>query len=347
MRASRDPRTPARHDNLGRCLVTGGAGFIGSNLVEALMAGAATVRVFDSFVTGIRENLDGLDVEVVEGDLADPGAVRAATEGVDTVFHLGALNSATRSFVDPAATYAANATGTVNVLLAARERCVARLVYASSSSVYGPVDELPMVESMPTRPISPYGASKLAGESSVIAFHRSFGVPGVALRFFNVYGPRQRPDSEYAAVVPRFMTAALSGRPLRVFGDGEQIRDFTYVDDIVAANLAAAAAPVQSLGRAFNISGGQPCTVNEFAKAVVEAVATAGGTAPAAPVEHTIPRAGDVRDSIADPTAARSILSYEPMVGLEEGIRRTLVWFREREGATSADVTPGSNLSGA
>jgi len=323
--------------------VTGGAGFIGSNLVGELTRRGAAVRVFDNFVTGARANLDGLDVEVIEGDLTDPAAVRRAMERVDIVFHLGALGSATRSFVDPAATHATNATGTVNVLLAARERCVARLVYASSSSVYGPVDVMPMVESMPTRPISPYGASKLAAESSVVAFHRSFGLPAVALRFFNVYGPRQRPDSEYAAVVPRFLTAALAGRPLRIYGDGDQIRDFTFVDDVVAANLAAATAPSKALGRVFNIVGGDPCTVNELARAVKEAVAAQFGAGMDAPLEHVGPRAGDIRDSVADTTAACAVLGYEPQGTLEDGVRRTVAWFRGQTRVTPAAANARRN----
>jgi UDP-N-acetylglucosamine/UDP-N-acetyl-alpha-D-glucosaminouronate 4-epimerase len=314
-------------------LVTGGAGFIGSNLVRELLAGGAAVRVFDDFSTGRRENLADVadDVEVVEGDLRDPEAVARAMAGVSRVFHQGAVPSVFRSVKDPVTSHHANATGTLNVLIAARDAGVNRVVYASSSSVYGNVEELPARESLPTRPISPYGVSKLAGERYVGAFAATYGMAAVSLRYFNVFGPRQDPASEYAAVVPRFVTAALRGEPVVIFGDGEQSRDFTFVGDVVAANLLAADAVAPAWGGAFNVAYGDRHTVNQLFQ-MVQRLAEVD---PVPPVREP-PRPGDVRDSQADITQARDVLGYEPRWSFEEGIRLTVEWFRKLEGSSGS-----------
>ncbi len=227
------------------CLVTGGAGFIGSNLVRELLSRGFGVRVLDNLSTGRRENLSDVDgdVEVIEGDVRHLATVGRATEGVARVFHEAAIPSVARSVAAPLASHEANATGTLNVLIAARDAGAERVVYASSSSVYGDADRLPVTEDVPPRPISPYAVSKLAGEHYLAAFHASYGLPTVALRYFNVFGPRQDPASEYAAVVPRFATAALRGEPVTIYGDGEQSRDFTFVADVVEANILASEAP--------------------------------------------------------------------------------------------------------
>jgi nucleoside-diphosphate-sugar epimerase len=285
------------------CLITGGAGFIGSNLAEALLARGMRVRVFDDFSTGRRVNLEDLqgDLDVVEGDLRDAAAVREAVRGCSVVFHEGAIPSVARSVADPAASNQVNVTGTLNVLIAARDEGVKRLVFASSSSAYGNAKKLPVTEDQPSNPISPYGVSKLAGERYLTSFHASYGLPAIALRYFNVFGPRQDPASEYAAVVPRFVTASLEGRPVTIFGDGEQMRDFTYVGDVVAANLCAAEAGVDALGRWYNIAGGNPNTVNTLLQTIQGLVPTE----PAAAV-HEPPRVGDIRESFADVSAAEA-----------------------------------------
>ncbi len=300
-------------------LVTGGAGFIGSNLVRALLERGDDVRVLDNFSTGRRGNLAGLEkeVEVVEGELRSYERVHAAVRGCELVFHLGALGSVPRSVQDPLTTSAVNVEGTMNVLLAARDEGVRRVVFASSSSVYGNAPELPLRESMATDPISPYGVAKLAAERYCVSFSRVYhSFETVVLRYFNVFGPRQDPTSQYAAVVPLFITAIAAGRPVTIFDDGEQSRDFTYVDNVVAANLRAADAEGVS-GRILNISAGTPTTVNELAETISRLL---GKT-----LEKTyLPaRPGDLRDSWADPTEARDALGWEAHVGLEDGLRLT------------------------
>jgi UDP-glucose 4-epimerase len=302
-----------------RVLVTGGAGFIGSNLVRALLARGDEVRVLDNFSTGNRANLAGLsqDVELVEGELRSYERVHNAVRGVEVVFHLGALGSVPRSVQDPLTSGAVNVEGTLNVLLAARDEGVRRVVFASSSSVYGNQPVLPLEESMAPDPISPYGVAKLAAERYCVSFARVYSsFETVALRYFNVFGPRQDPRSQYAAVVPLFLTAVGAGEPVTIFDDGEQSRDFTYVDNVVAANLLAADAAGAS-GRIFNVSSGAPASVNELAEAI--------GRLLDKPVERTYlpPRAGDLRDSWADVSSAREVLGFEPSVSLEEGLRRT------------------------
>jgi UDP-glucose 4-epimerase len=301
-----------------RVLVTGGAGFIGSNLVRALLEQGDDVRVLDNFSTGARANLAGLDVEVVEGELRSYERVHNAVRGTEVVFHLGALGSVPRSVQDPLTSSAVNVEGTLNVLLAARDEGIRRVVFASSSSVYGNQPQLPLHESMAPDPISPYGVAKLAAERYCVSFSRVYhSFETVVLRYFNVFGPRQDPTSQYAAVVPLFITAIAAGEPVTIFDDGAQSRDFTYIDNIVAANLLAADASGVS-GRIFNVSAGVPASVNEMADAI--------GRLLGKPVErrHLPPRPGDLRDSWADVGEARSGLGFEPTVSLEEGLERTI-----------------------
>jgi UDP-N-acetylglucosamine/UDP-N-acetyl-alpha-D-glucosaminouronate 4-epimerase len=302
-----------------KVLVTGGAGFIGSNLVRGLLARGDDVRVLDNFSTGSRRNLDGLehDVEVVEGELRSYERVHNAVRGVEIVFHLGALGSVPRSVQDPLTSSAVNVEGTLNVQLAARDEGVRRVVFASSSSIYGNQDQLPLHESMAPDPISPYGVAKLAAERYCVSFSRVYdSFETVVLRYFNVFGPRQDPTSQYAAVVPLFITAIAAGQPVTIFDDGEQSRDFTYVDNVVAANILAADAEGAN-GRIFNVSGGAPTSVNELADAI--------GRLLDRPVERNyLPaRPGDLRNSWADVSEARNLLGFDPKVDLEDGLRRT------------------------
>lgn len=304
--------------------MTGGAGFIGSNLAMALLQGGSEVRVLDDFSTGRRRNLDEVqdDVEVLEGDVRDPAAVREAVRGVSRVFHQAAIPSVVRSVVDPVSSHAANATGTLNVLMACRDEGVERVVYASSSSIYGDTTALPIAETTTPRPLSPYGVSKLAGEAYMSAFNASYGMATVALRYFNVFGPRQDPSSEYAAVVPRFITATLAGEPVRIYGDGEQSRDFTFVGDVVAANLLAAEAGEEAWGGAFNIAYNDRHTVKELLAAVQALVP---GEHP--PPVFEPPRPAEVLHSQADTSLAEMVLGYRPVYSFEEGLRRTVEWF--------------------
>jgi len=300
-----------------RVLVTGGAGFIGSNLVRALVERGDSVRVLDNFSTGNRGNLVELDVEVIEGELRSYERVHNAVRGVEVVFHLGALGSVPRSVQDPLTSGAVNVEGTLNVLLAARDEGVRRVVYSSSSSIYGSAGDLPRTEPMAPDPISPYGVAKLAAERYCVSFSRVYeSFESVVLRYFNVFGPRQSPFSQYAAVVPRFISAIAAGEPITIEGDGEQSRDFTYVSNVVEATIAAAEAPGTS-GRIFNVASGSPASVNQVADAI--------GRILGKPVERrqAPPRAGDIRDSWADVSAAREALGYETTVGLEEGLRLT------------------------
>jgi UDP-glucose 4-epimerase len=300
-----------------KVLVTGGAGFIGSNLAKALREAGDEVRVLDNFSTGSRANLDGLGVEIVEGELRSYERVHNAVRGVEVVYHLGALGSVPRSVQDPLTSSAVNIEGTLNVLLAARDEGVRRVVFSSSTSVYGTSAARPTREDSPLDPISPYGVAKLAAERYCSAFSRVYDAfETVVLRYFNVFGPRQSPSSQYAAVVPLFITAIAEGRPVTIHGDGEQSRDFTFVDNVVAATIAAAGAPGAS-GRAFNVAGGDPASVNRVADTI--------GAILGRPVEKdfTASRPGDIRDSWADLSAAREVLGYEPSISLEDGLRRT------------------------
>jgi UDP-glucose 4-epimerase len=305
--------------------VTGGGGFIGSNLVRALLERGDDVRVLDNFSTGNRANLADLAeaVEVVEGELRSYERVHAATRGVEVVFHQGALPSVPRSVQDPLTTAAVNTEGTLNVLLAARDESVRRVVFASSSSVYGNSDELPRVETQNPDPISPYGVSKLAAERYCVSFSRVYPLETVALRYFNVFGPNQDPSSQYAAVVPKFITAVADGRPVPIYGDGEQQRDFTFVSNVVEANLIAADAAGVS-GTIVNVATGRATSVDELADTI--------GTILGLPVARELhpARTGDIRDSYADVMRARELLGWEARVGLEDGLRIAAEAFLDR-----------------
>ena len=311
---------------MATCLVTGGAGFIGSNLVEALLGRGERVRVLDDFSTGRRENLEraeswrsgGAALELIEGDLCDPGLCERAMAGVDHVLHQAAIPSVPRSVSDPVSTNAVNVSGTLGLLEAAKRARVRRFVFASSSSVYGESPALPKVETMPPDPISPYGLQKLAAESYCRLYHRLYGLPTVALRYFNVFGPRQNPHSEYAAVIPKFIGAVRDGRVATVYGDGEQTRDFNYVANVVAANLRACSAPEEACGRAYNIACGERITLNVLLERIGKVLARE------ASARHEPARAGDIRHSLADISAARQALGYEPSVGFLDGLRLTV-----------------------
>ena len=313
---------------MSRVLVTGGAGFIGSNLVAALLERGDDVRVLDNFSTGSRGNLAALgrEVEVVEGDLRSYERVHTAVRGVEVVFHQGALGSVPRSVQDPLTSTAVNVEGTLNVLLAARDEGIRRVVAASSSSVYGDGGTFPRVESQAPNPLSPYAVAKLAAERFCVSFTRVYGLETVTLRYFNVFGPRQDPTSQYAAVVPRFIEAIAAGRPVTVHGDGGQSRDFTYVENVVRANLLAAEAPGAE-GRVLNVAAGASVTVSEVADTI--------GRLLAREVEKTYGPAqpGDVRESWADVSAAREAIGYAPSVGFEEGLERTIEAMTATKGA--------------
>jgi nucleoside-diphosphate-sugar epimerase len=306
-------------------LVTGGAGFIGSNIVHQLVARGKAVRVLDNFSTGQRENLAGVAdrIELIEGDLRDPDSCRGAVDGVDYVLHQGAIPSVQRSVDDPFTTNDANITGTLNLLIAARDAGVRRVVYASSSSVYGDSPTLPKHETMTPRPKSPYAVSKLTAEYYCQAFTEVYGLETVSLRYFNVFGPRQDPTSHYAAVIPIFITALLQGQPVTVHGDGLQSRDFTYVSNNVEANLLAATAPDVS-GGVFNIACGKRYTLLELLDVLANIIEVK--------VEkvHTEPRPGDVRHSLASISQAEAQLGYQMSVDFEEGLLRTVAWYRHR-----------------
>lgn len=301
-----------------RILVTGGAGFIGSHIAHRLLQEGHEVRVLDSFATGRRANLDVLDgVELIEGDVRSYERAHTAVRGCEMVLHEAALPSVPRSIQDPLTSAAVNTTGTLNVLLAARDAGVRRVVFASSSSVYGASDTLPKDEELPTAPISPYAVSKLAAEGYCRAFSSVYELECVALRYFNVFGPRQDPASQYAAVIPRFITAALEGRPPTVFGDGEQSRDFTFIDNVVAANLLALTAP-GAVGEVFNVACGERYTLNHLLRVIAEIVGTT------VEAEYLPARAGDVRHSQAAIDKARRLLGYAPHVGFVDGVRATV-----------------------
>lgn len=304
-------------------LVTGGAGFIGSNLVEALLARGEQVRVLDNFSTGRRENLENLsgELEVIEGDVTDLATVRSAIQGVEYVFHEAAIASVHRSVADPISTDRTNALGTLNVLWAAHEAEVRRVVYAASSSAYGEASGN-IKEDHRTHPISPYGVSKLAGELYCSAFYSTYGLETVALRYFNVFGPRQDPTSEYSAVIPRFISAILAGRQPTIYGDGEQTRDFTYVANIVDGNLRALTSP-DAAGQSLNLATGSRISLNQLANTLGEILAV-----PVQP-EYAPTRPGDIRHSSADIARASQVLGYTPVVDFRLGLERTVTWFRQ------------------
>jgi UDP-glucose 4-epimerase len=301
-----------------KALVTGGGGFIGSTLVRALLERGATVRVLDNFSTGNRGNLTDVwdDIEIVEGELRSYERVHAAMRGIELVFHEAALPSVPRSVQDPLTTSAVNVDGTLNVLLAARDEGVRRIIFASSSSVYGDGGELPRREEGATNPASPYAVSKLAAERYCTSFAKIYGLETVSLRYFNVFGPAQDPRSQYAAVVPRFITAVASGQPVLIYGDGDQSRDFTYVENVVDANLLAAGAEGVA-GAVINVATGASTTVNELADLIGEVLNQSVLR------EFAPPRPAEVRASWASVETARQLLAWEPSVGLREGLQST------------------------
>ncbi|MBI3648211.1 MAG: NAD-dependent epimerase/dehydratase family protein [Actinobacteria bacterium] len=307
-----------------KALVTGAAGFIGSRLAARLVGDGHEVLGLDDLSEGRPDNLDdAAGMDFVRADLRDPEAVERAARGCDVIFHQGAKRSVPRSLVQPVLTTEVNVVGTLNVLLAARA-AGSRVVCASSGSVYGDQDSFPLREDMVPRPRSPYAASKLAGEAYAGAAWASLGVRAVSLRYFNVYGPHQDPASEYAAVIPLFIAACLAGSRPTIHGDGEQARDFTYVEDVVEANLRAAQAPELAFGRAFNVGGGgEPTSINRLLAIVAELT----GADPD-PIREPA-RAGDVRHTAADMTLAGQVLGHRPSVDLREGLRRTVEWFRD------------------
>ena len=304
------------------CLVTGGAGFIGSHLVDALLCRGDRVRVLDNFSTGLAENLADVRtrIELIEGDITDLETVRRAADGIEVVYHQAALASVPRSIADPLATHEACATGTLHVLLAAREAGTKRVVYAASSSVYGNNPTLPRREDDPLMPLSPYAVAKLCGEQYCAAFTQVYRFETVRLRYFNIFGPRQRPDSPYAAVIPRFLDSMGAGKSPTIHGDGCQSRDFTYIDNAVQANILAATTPGIG-GRVYNIACGSRLTLVELVAGLNEILGTH-----IMPI-HVEPRPGDVKHSQADISRARTDLGYEPRVGWREGLERTARYF--------------------
>jgi len=305
-------------------LVTGGAGFIGSNLVEALVQRGERVRVFDDFSTGEMANLAAVkdQIEVLQGDLRDMAAVRRAVDGVTHISHQAALRSVPRSVDDPMSTDLVNTHGTLQLLVAAREaKTVRRVVYASSSSAYGDSPALPKIEDQTPAPISPYAVAKLAAEHYCRTFSHLYGLETVSLRYFNVFGPKQSPESKYAAVVPLFMRAALKGEPVIIHGDGEQSRDFTYIDNVVQANLLSLSTPGVG-GEVFNVACNSRHSVLEIARTVEKLLGHK------ITIEHTPPRSGDVRHTQASIEKAERLLRYHPTVGFEEGMRRTFEYVR-------------------
>ena len=307
----------------GIWLVTGGAGFIGSNLVRALLAEGRRVRVLDNFMTGFRANLEEVlaDIDLVEGDIRDPEACRRACSGAEVVFHQAALPSVPRSMDDPRTSFHCNTVGTHNMLMAARDGGAGRFILAASSSAYGASEELPKRESMPVRPMSPYAADKACGEIYAAAFSRAFGLQTISLRYFNIFGPRQDPTNQYAGVIAAFAAAMIRGRRPTLYGDGTQSRDFTFVRNVVHANLLAAKVP-EIRGEVVNVGCGESINLNDMVALFNKSLGTR-----LEPV-YAPPRAGDVWHSLADVAAARALLGYEPQVRFAEGLARTIDWYR-------------------
>lgn len=305
-------------------LVTGGAGFIGSNLADALIAQGGAVRIIDNFVTGYRENLEEIsgDFDFIEGDLNDETKLRRALEGVEVVFHEAALPSVPRSVANPKETHEACVNATFKLLVAAKDAGVRRLIYAASSSAYGDQPTLPKVETMSPEPLSPYAAAKLMGEYYCQVFTRVYGLETICLRYFNVFGPRQDPSSEYSGVISRFVDALLTGKTPIIYGDGEQTRDFTYIANVVNANLRAAET-TKGIGEVMNAANGDRVTLNELLE-VLKKITGKDSVA----AEYREGRTGDVKHSQAGNERARECLNYEKLVGLEEGLRRTIEWWK-------------------
>jgi len=307
-----------------KILVSGGAGFIGSHISEALVRAGHRVRVLDNFYSGRLKNLSAVkaDVEVFRGDCADLRAARRASRGVEVVYHEAAIPSVARSVDDPALSHAANATGTLSLLMAARDAGVRRFIYAGSSSIYGDSPELPKRESMTPRPQSPYAVAKLAGEHYLSVFCRLFGMEGLTLRYFNVFGPRQDPSSPYSGVISRFATALIAGDTPVLYGDGRQSRDFTYVENVVRGNMLALRAKAAH-GQAINVATGRRVSLLELLHAI------ARDTGRPARATKQPARPGDIRHSLADIRLAKKLLGYRPTVDFETGLRRTLAWYKE------------------
>ena len=309
-----------------KVLVTGGAGFIGSHIVEALLNEGHEVRVLDSFSTGKKENLVPFlsQIELIYGDLRDFETVQEVVEGVDIAFHIAAIPSVIRSIEDPMTTNNVNVVGTLNLLEASRRAGVRRVVYASSSSVYGDTPRLPRREEDPPSPLSPYALQKLTSERYCNLYFHLYGLETVILRYFNIFGPRQDPGSIYSGVVSRFITSLINKEPPVIYGDGEQSRDFTFVENAVQATILAAVVP-EAKGQTFNVATGKRYSVNHL----WEVIRDLGGSR--LKPQYTNPRPGDIRHSQADISRAKMTLGYEPKVDLEEGLRRTLVWYRQRK----------------
>jgi nucleoside-diphosphate-sugar epimerase len=307
-----------------KVLVTGGAGFIGSNLADELIRRGARVVILDNFSTGFRENLDEItgDFDLVEGDLNDDAALARALDGCEIVFHQAALPSVPRSVDDPAETHQACVNGTFNLLLKARDSGVRRLIYAASSSAYGDQPTLPKVETMRAEPLSPYAAAKLMGEYYCSVFNRVYGLETFSLRYFNVFGPRQNPSSMYSGVISRFIDAMMTGKRPIIYGDGEQSRDFTYIANVVDANIKAALAETGS-GNVINVANGERISLNELLNVLKKLTGSEGVSA-----DHQPARKGDVVHSQADNSLAVKLLGYQKLVGLEEGLSKTIDWWK-------------------
>ena len=308
-------------------LVTGGAGFIGSHLTEALLQEGHSVRVLDDFSTGRRENLifgkEYPSLKIIEGDIRNLAVCQKAMKGIEHVFHQAALPSVQRSVEDPLGSNAVNAGGTLNILFAAREETVKRVIYASSSSIYGDTPTLPKLEEMPANPLSPYALQKYIGEQYCRLFYQLYGLETVSLRYFNIFGPKQDPASVYSSVIPRFIDALLKGHPPLIFGDGEQSRDFTYIDNVVRANLLAMSAE-HLQGEAINIACGKRVSLNQLLNILKEIVGSK-----VSPV-HEEPRKGDVKHSLADINKGKRLLNYDPQVGIEMGLKKTVEFFQKQ-----------------
>ncbi len=309
---------------MAKVLVTGGAGFIGSNLTEALLRSGHSVRVLDNFSTGKRENLvfDGnySSLEIIEGDISDYGICRSVVEGTDYLFHQAALPSVEQSVEDPLTSNRVNVEGTLHLLMAAKEAGVKRMIYASSCAIYGDDPSLPKTEEMAPGPLSPYALQKYIGERYCRLFSRLYRLETICLRYFNVFGPRQNPDSVYAAVIPRFIDALLQGRSPVVFGDGEQSRDFVYIDNVVQANLRAMSQEYL-FGEVMNVASGESLSLNQLIRLLAKIL---GSTA--SPVYQEA-RIGDIRHSLGDIRRARKLLNYAPQVGIETGLEKTIAYF--------------------
>lgn len=313
-----------------RYLITGGAGFIGSNIVAALLGSGAEVRILDNLTTGKMSNIESFLTQItfIEGDIRDATTCAHACADVDYVLHQAALGSVPRSIDDPLTTHNVNLTGTLNMMIAARDAKVKRFVYASSSSVYGDTPTLPKVETMPLSPLSPYAFTKQGAEVYGEQFFKFYGLETIGLRYFNVFGPKQDPDSQYAAVIPKFVSAVREGRSPTIFGDGHQKRDFTYIDNVVNANLGAATRALKTAcGRAYNVACHKAVSVNDLYYRIRDLVSVEKPASQTVEPVYAHPRAGDVRESLAAIDLARQHLSYEPTVGFDEGIQKTVSWF--------------------